>query len=500
MIAGVTLGWSLSINPTVDLDRPKILKGKQESVYILVTFEVAKVKTDDRRSPLNLSLVLDRSGSMSEKAKLEYAKKAAKLVVDRLDKDDTLSIVEYDNEITLLWPASPVLSKSMIRDRIDTLTPRGSTNLSGGMLKGAQEVAKNYDSEKINRVILLSDGLANMGITKQPQINKLVQEYKQKGIAVSTMGLGLSYNEDMMQSIAEYGGGKYYYIESPMQMNAIFEEEINTLFATVAKDVTLIYKANPEVKGIDVFGFQADIDQSRADIKMDNFYSKEKRTLLIKLDIKADREGRVPLGSLQMRYLDTTEDRVSNLSLDIEIDVSNSKEEVERALPNILVRSEAVMLEADKEHKKYVKLYEKGKIKEARAGIKKLAQKVKKANSTINSVDLEKKVEALVMEEEEIDAAQKSHLYKSNYLKKSKNRFYGSMKGERNKVVQQIGDKGYDVKQLQKQLQKNKLYSGPIDGIYSKEVAKSVKTFQEQNSLKSDGVAGPRTLKKLELY
>ncbi len=490
---------ALAVVPKAKLDKQMILKDKTDSIYLLLTFDVAKIKADNNRSSLNLSLVIDRSGSMSNKGKLQYAKKASKMIVDKLNSSDILSIIEYDGAVNILWPSSPVFSKKMINKRIDTLFPRGSTNLTGGMVKGADEVKKNYNQQKINRVILLSDGMANQGITSQYEINKIVSKYKSKGIAISTMGLGLSYNEDLMQSIAEYGGGKYYYIESPSQMNSIFAEEINTLFTTVAKDVKLEFKAQDFVKKMEVFEFKSTIQNNTTNIEMSDFFSEDNRMVLIKLDVEPKKLGKIILGHLNLKYLDMAKNKPSGINFAIEVEVTDSQKLVNESL-NIDVKSEVVMMETEREHKKYTKMYEEGNTAPARMGIEKLAKKVKLINANLKNVLLEKKIEALNMEKEEIDEAEKNLQNRSRYLKNSKSRSYHNLKGSKTKIVQQVGDKGYDVKQLQKKLKAKNLYKGEIDGSYDEELKKSVEQYQQQNRIKSDGVAGPRTLKKLELY
>jgi len=308
-----------SLTPRVELDHGVILAGDENTIYVLVDFEVARFLPPPvlGRPDLNLAMVLDRSGSMEDRGKIEYAREAASIVVDRMRERDVLAVVEYDDEISVLWPASPVESKAMIKRRIAGLTPRGSTDLCGGLMRGVDEAVPYRDGADITRVILLSDGLANHGVTDPHEIYRLVRQAKRRGVTVSTMGLGLEYNEDLMQGIAENGGGNYYYIENPQQMGRIFGRELETLFTTVAKDVVVRFRGGRKVNDVEVYGYAFEIEGDEAVIPLENFYSEEERSLLLKLELDPARAGELDLGEIELVYCDqlTGEDVASRLDL-----------------------------------------------------------------------------------------------------------------------------------------------------------------------------------------
>lgn len=164
------------------------------------------------RRPMNIAVVLDRSGSMADARKIDYAKKAINSLIDGLSSEDYLSIVIYDDRIDVLLPAQRVINKECIKRLVREIYPRGSTNLGGGMAEGFQQIERNFREDYVNRVILLSDGLANTGITDPRELGRIAGRYRDKSISLTTMGVGLDYNENLMLGLAEHGGGNYYFL------------------------------------------------------------------------------------------------------------------------------------------------------------------------------------------------------------------------------------------------------------------------------------------------
>ncbi len=489
------------VTPKVELDRKVILPGKKRPVYVLIEFDVPerKSKPGKERPRMNLALVIDRSGSMSQRGKITYARKAAKVVVDLLSPKDRLAVIEYDDRITVLWPSTPVEAPEMIKRLIDGLNPRGSTDLAGGMMKGVEETLKHLDKEGVNRVLLMSDGLANRGVTRPAAIRQLVREALRKGVSISTAGLGLNYDEDLMQTIAENGAGNYYYIENPARMSRIFRRELSTLYATVAKDARLVFTAGPAVEKVTVFGYAHTRKGGSTTIPMGNFHSGEKRSVVLRLEVNAAREGGLDLGRLELHYVDTLDNRPGSHATALKVRVSPDTQVV-LASRNKKVMAEAILTETDQRYSKAIRMYEKGRRVEAKRGIAALANELAAKNKTLNNLVLSKKLEALRMEASQMDRAAASPAARSRFPKSSKQRLYYSKRGKRGKTFLKEGDRGLEVERLQEALRTRKLYAGPANGRFSPKVTLAVKEFQKRRNLTPDGVAGPRTLRALGLY
>jgi Ca-activated chloride channel family protein len=209
-------------------------------IHFYVEVKLAKFLNDyAKRIPLNISIVIDRSGSM-EGIKMGYAKRAAKGIIDQLKQDDIVSVVMYDTYVDTVQSPTNVIEKEKIKSRIDRITPRASTNLWGGAEQGYQYVQKNYKPGYINRVLLISDGNTNTGLTDSTIIHLKVQKYKDdNGISISTFGVGLDYNETLMTDMAETGAGNYYFIDAPDKMTGIFNNELKGLMNVAAQNAEL---------------------------------------------------------------------------------------------------------------------------------------------------------------------------------------------------------------------------------------------------------------------
>ena len=214
-------------------------------VGMLVTLEG---ETPVRRAPINVALVLDRSGSMHGMP-LEAAKEAAARFASFLTQEDRLSVVTFDETVQTIFGPAAGGSASAI-DAIARVECGGSTNLSGGWLVGLRLVKKER-VEGTNRVVLLTDGQANVGIVETDKLVGLARDGAARHVTTTCIGFGPHFNEDLLQPMAQAGGGNYWYVESDDQMSGIFEGEIEGLVALAAQNVEVeVHLNHSRVAGV----------------------------------------------------------------------------------------------------------------------------------------------------------------------------------------------------------------------------------------------------------
>jgi Ca-activated chloride channel family protein len=229
----------------MELDQVMAPAGQNCERYLLVTLTAPAqipaaqaVKTAGNRSPIQVALVLDNSGSM-QGAKLTQAKEAVRQALHRLLDGDVLSLVLFSSEVHCLLEPTPLNQavRKQVVSLLDEINATSMTALCGGLEMGIQKsMLKKQDT---NLVLLLSDGLANVGETDLEKIATRATQARQKGVTVSTLGVGLDYNEALLAEIATQGGGRYYHVEQAGQINAYLNGELGEMANLAGRSVAL---------------------------------------------------------------------------------------------------------------------------------------------------------------------------------------------------------------------------------------------------------------------
>jgi len=279
-------------------------------VGLLVSLEG---ETPVRRAPINVSLVLDRSGSMAGPP-LEGAKAAAVRFASFLTPQDRVSVVVFDDGVdTIFGPAAG--GDAAAADAIARVHPGGSTNLSGGWLKGRTLVEQGW-VEGTNRVVLLTDGQANLGIVDPPRLVGLAHHGAKGRVSTTCIGFGVDFNEDLLESMARAGAGNYWYVESNDQMAAIFEGEIEGLVALSAQNVEIeVRLTHAGVAGVSFLQSYA-VTQTPAGgwkVRLHDLYATSPKALGLVFHVEDVRKlGKVQLGEVRIEADLVTEEGIEH--------------------------------------------------------------------------------------------------------------------------------------------------------------------------------------------
>ena len=297
--------------------------GADGELYATIDIQAMKY-SGAKRPPLNLAIVIDRSGSMAGD-KIVKAKNAARRLVDRLDQNDRVAIVSYGSDVKVDFASGPANSgnRAQMHYAIDNIVQSGGTNLSGGFERGLTEVMRWGNTGAVNRVILMSDGNANIGVVSSDGLENLSRDALKRGVSVSTIGVGLDYNEDVMTRMANVGAGNYYFVDNSMAIAAAFDKEIKSLSSTVARNTALVIDLAEGVELSELFGFPYQQVDDKIMISLAEFYSEQSKNVLLKLKADTLEVGKDKLMNVSLSYTDVVQsDNQANQSVALDIAVT----------------------------------------------------------------------------------------------------------------------------------------------------------------------------------
>ena len=239
--------------------------------------------TDAARAPLNLALVLDRSGSMAGE-KLAAAREAATFLLRRLAPEDAVALVVYDDMVDTVGSVGHGTTVADLARMAGQIEAGGTTNLSGGWLRGRELVAAAKREQRMNRVVLLTDGQANVGITDREKLGGLAATAKRTGITTTTIGFGADYDEHLLRAMADAGGGNTYYIERPDQAPGVFEEEIEGLLSLAAQNVSVEIRPGASARFVRVWhDYPMQVTNGVGRVEIGDIHGREPKSLLLEL-------------------------------------------------------------------------------------------------------------------------------------------------------------------------------------------------------------------------
>ena len=250
-----------------------------------VGFSTALANDRQQLRPVNLSLVIDKSGSMADADKLSRVKEALLTLVDQLRERDVLSIVVFDSEASVLMPARTLADKEAVKQLIRQLQPGSSTNLHAGLMLGYHEALKYFSPKATNRVVLLTDGIANQGVTDPEQIARDSLSFNERGIDLSTIGVGLDLNKDLLRQLAKSGRGLFHFVADATDIKKVFIKEVQSLVSPVATEPNVQIEYDSGLELAQLYGYEPQLRGNVATIKLDNMNNGLTQVILLRFKL-----------------------------------------------------------------------------------------------------------------------------------------------------------------------------------------------------------------------
>jgi Ca-activated chloride channel family protein len=374
------------IKVEADVGRTVLPTANPGSDYLRLSLKSLAAAKRERNTRINAAVVIDRSGSMSGD-RIAAAREGAHVALDRLSADDTFSLVAYNHEVDVVSPAGRLRgSHDSLKRAIDRLTADGTTALYDGVEEGGRQVEEFLSRDNVNRVVLLSDGLANVGPSSPADLAELGRKLASKGITVSTIGLGLEYNEDLMQRLAAASDGNHVFVERPSDLAEIFDREFGDALSVSARDITIIIECKLGFKPIRILGRDGDIDGNRITLKLNQLQAENERYVVVELQAPDKQAaGTADIADVRVDYIDLDRDaKPARAEARPSVRFSGNAKEVEDGL-NKTVMSQVTAQIATEQSEKAVQLRDKGDIDGARKVLQDNATYIKGAYEKFGS-------------------------------------------------------------------------------------------------------------------
>ncbi len=334
----------------IRFDHQLLAVESEHQVHAMLELVAPAAPKKNERPPLQLALVVDRSGSMGG-PKLAYACQAASFLVERMAPSDELALITYDDEVQLLRSMGPV-DKTLVTNALSHIYPGGTTNLSGGWLKGIEELRRSQP-DQLRKVLLLTDGLANQGITDHGTLVDMARTTATDGVGTTTIGFGEGFDEELLTDMADAGQGNSYYVASPEDAPGVFAQEFEDLSTLVAQNVSVEIRPSDEVKLLGVLNeYPVTSVQGGLQLNLGDAYGEDLRRIVFELHIpQLARLGVAKVADVVVRYV-TVGDEVAAKEITIPVNINMvNADEATSVDPDKQVVEEVTILKAARAQK-----------------------------------------------------------------------------------------------------------------------------------------------------
>jgi Ca-activated chloride channel family protein len=363
------------------VDRPVLDARGDRRVVLRVNLEGLQHQLRERRPPLNLTLVIDRSGSMAGE-KLENAKAAARSIIGRLGSEDVFSLVSFDDQVKVELPAQYLRNPAAALRAINNLEPGGSTALYAGVKAGLAQAREFAKRGRTSRLILLSDGLANVGPDKPRDARELGRDAARHGIAVSTFGLGLGYDEDLLTALSQASDGNHAFIRDAGDIARILDRELGDALAVAARDIVIEIRLADGVRYRRCLDREIEVNGNTLRLRLNQLASGQEKQLLVEVEAPEAAVGaNQSLASVEVNGADAEGQAAPAARQDLAVRYTDDAKDADRSR-NADVVAETVKAQANEAREMAVQLRDAGKKEEAQQVLNQSVDSIRAFNSS----------------------------------------------------------------------------------------------------------------------
>lgn len=360
----------------------KLVRSAQGETFVMLEVKGEGSGSAKVAAPVNLALVIDRSGSMKG-TRMQNAQNAATVAVDRLNDGDVVSVVTFDTRTTVVVP--PTVIGPGVRERVNadirSISLGGDTCVSCGVEEALSLLDRT--TGRINRMMVLSDGDANHGVRDVPGFRSIGERARGRGASVTTIGVDVDYNEKILAALAQESNGRHYFVENDAGLARVFQDEAESLVRTIASDAEAEIELGPGVELDRVLDRSFRRAGSRISVPLGTFEAGEVKTVLVKVRLPNRSDGLMKLADVRLRYRDLLSDKAGECEGKLEVELTDDPSQATDLDPVVAERLNRTETAAALKEANF--LFEQGKAGEARrrlearvSGLRDAAEKAKK--------------------------------------------------------------------------------------------------------------------------
>jgi Ca-activated chloride channel family protein len=278
-----------------------LAQGVDGERFMVLEIGAPEIEADVSR-PVDITVVMDVSSSMAGRGKITHSRKAVAELIDQLRPTDTFSLVTFSDKAQVDIHPVPVTQPDRLKRRVRGMRTQGGTNIHDGIELGLAQ-AQSDNPHRTSRVILLSDGLATVGRTASSDILRATGTRVRDGISVSTIGLGLDFDENLLMSMSDTGGGSYTFVDRPGQLSEMFASELRRMTQVVGTEVALTVDLGPGVELLEVYGYDKSTVGDETTIFIGAIHGGERRKVVARVRIPDSNLTSVDVADVALRYV-----------------------------------------------------------------------------------------------------------------------------------------------------------------------------------------------------